>query len=322
MQAIQVADTGGSEVLRLTEVSDPVQEAGQALVQLEACGVNFIDVYQRIGLYPIPLPFVLGQEGSGVVRAVGPDVSSVAVGDRVAFTSVLGAYAEQIVVPADRLVAVPAAMDMQTAGAILLQGLTAHYLTHDTYPLGPDSTCLIHAGAGGVGQLFIQIAKKRGATVLTTVGTAAKAELAREAGADHVINYSEKDFADEVRSLVGERGLDVVYDSVGVDTFDRGLELLRPRGVMALFGQASGPVPPFDLSRLGRGGSLYVTRPTLGHYILTREDLDRRTTDLFGWITTGELKVLIGATYPLADAAAAHDALTGRRTTGKVLLIP
>jgi NADPH2:quinone reductase len=322
MQAIQVADTGGSEVLRLTEVSDPVQEAGQALVQLEACGVNFIDVYQRIGLYPIPLPFVLGQEGSGVVRAVGPDVSSVAVGDRVAFTSVLGAYAEQIVVPADRLVAVPAAMDMQTAGAIMLQGLTAHYLTHDTYPLGPDSTCLIHAGAGGVGQLFIQIAKKRGATVLTTVGTAAKAELAREAGADHVINYSEKDFADEVRSLVGERGLDVVYDSVGVDTFDRGLELLRPRGVMALFGQASGPVPPFDLSRLGRGGSLYVTRPTLGHYILTREDLDRRTTDLFGWITTGELKVLIGATFPLADAAAAHDALTGRRTTGKVLLIP
>ena len=322
MQAIQVAATGGSEVLRPTELPDPSPGAGEALVQLEACGVNFVDVYQRTGLYPIPLPFVVGQEGSGVVRAVGPGVSAVAVGDRVAFSSVLGAYAEQIVVPADRLVSVPDDLDLQTAGAVMLQGLTAHYLAHDTYRLEPDSTCLIHAGAGGVGQLLIQIAKRRGATVFTTVGTAAKAELARTAGADHVVNYTESDFADEVRAAVGERALDVVYDSVGVDTFDRGLELLRPRGVMALFGQASGPVPPFDLNRLARGGSLYVTRPTLGNFISTRQDLEARVSDLFGWLRSGELTVRIGSTFPLVEAAAAHDALTGRTTTGKVLLIP
>ncbi len=322
MQAIQVAEIGGSDILRLVELSDPTPGPGQALVRLEASGINFIDVYQRTGLYPMTLPFVLGQEGAGVVEAVGPGTTEVTPGDRVAFTSVMGAYAEQIVVPADRLMAVPDAMDMQTAGAIMLQGLTAHYLTHDTYRLGPDSTCLIHAGAGGVGQLFIQIAKRLGATVFATAGTTEKVELARTAGADHVILYTEADFADEVRKVMGDRGLDVVYDSVGVDTFDRGLELLRPRGMMALFGQSSGPVPPLDLGRLARAGSLFVTRPTLGHYIATREDLERRSNDLFGWITSGELNVLIGATYPLAEAAAAHDALEGRATTGKVLLIP
>jgi len=322
MQAIQVKETGASGVLEFVELPDPAPGPGEALVQLEACGVNFIDVYQRIGLYPLPLPFVLGQEGAGVVQEVGPETEGAAVGDRVAFTSVLGAYAQQIVVPANRLVAVPDAMDLQTAGAIMLQGLTAHYLTHDTYSLGPESTCLIHAGAGGVGQLFIQIAKRLGAIVFTTAGTAKKAELAKEAGADHVIIYTETDFADEVRSVVGEKALDVVYDSVGVDTFDRGLDLLRPGGVMALFGQSSGPVPPFDLGRLARGGSLYVTRPTLGSYIASPEDLERRKKDLFGWVTSGELKVRIGATYPLAEAAAAHDALEGRATTGKVLLVP
>jgi len=322
MQAIQVEETGTSEVLQLVELPEPEPGPGEALVQLEACGVNFIDVYQRIGLYPLPLPFVLGQEGSGVVQAVGPDTDEVAVGDRVAFTGVLGAYAQRVVVPAHRLVSIPEAMDLPTAGAIMLQGLTAHYLTHDTFPLGPESTCLIHAGAGGVGQLFIQIAKRLGATVFATAGTAEKAEQAKEAGADHVIIYTKTDFADEVRAVVGDKALDVVYDSVGVDTFDRGLELLRPSGVMALFGQSSGPVPPFDLGRLAKGGSLYVTRPSLGSHIATRGDLERRTNDLFSWVTAGDLKVRIAATYPLAQAAAAHDALQGRATTGKVLLIP
>ncbi len=322
MQAIQVSETGKSEVLQFVEVPDPTPGPGETLIQLEACGVNFIDIYQRIGLYPLPLPFVLGQEGAGVVKEVGPETEGVAAGDRVAFTSVLGAYAQQVVVPANRLVAVPDAMDLQTAGAIMLQGLTAHYLTHDTYALGPDSSCLIHAGAGGVGQLFIQMAKRLGATVFTTTGTAEKAELATAAGADHVIIYTETDFADEVRAVLGEQRLDVVYDSVGVDTFDRGLDLLRPRGLMALFGQSSGPVPPFDLGALARGGSLFVTRPSLGNYIASREDLERRKNDLFGWVTSGELKVHIGASYPLAEAGAAHDALEGRATMGKVLLLP
>jgi NADPH2:quinone reductase len=303
-------------------VPDPEPGPGEALVQLEACGVNFIDVYQRSGLYPIPLPFILGQEGAGVVVALGPDSGELAIGDRVAFTSILGAYAEQIVVPVDRLVAIPDALETPTAAAIMLQGLTAHYLAFDTYRLEPGSVCLVHAGAGGVGLLLIQLAKARGATVFTTVGTAAKAELAAAAGADHVIIYTESDFADEVRAQAGKHSLDVVYDSVGVDTFDRSLELLRPRGLLALFGQSSGPVPPLDLGRLARGGSLYVTRPTLGSYIASRDELERRSRDLFEWVIAGEMSVRIGATYPLAEAAAAHDALEGRATTGKVLLLP
>ena len=309
-------------MLSLVELPDPVPGPGQAVVQLEACGVNFIDVYQRIGLYPMSLPFILGQEGAGVVIAVGDSAEGVAVGDRVAFTSIPGAYAEQVAVPADRLVAVPDQVELATGGAIMLQGLTAHYLAHDTYQLGPDSTCLIHAGAGGVGLLLIQIAKRLGATVFTTVGTEEKSELARAAGADHVIVYTQTDFAEEVRAIVGESGLDVVYDSVGADTFDRGLELLRPPGLMALFGQSSGVVPPFNLQRLARGGSLYVTRPSLGAYIAGREELSRRSDELFGWIASGELSVRIGATYPLAQAASAHEALEGRATTGKVILIP
>jgi NADPH2:quinone reductase len=322
MRAIQVAKTGPSNVLELTELPDPVPGSGEAVVALEACGVNFIDVYQRTGLYPIPLPFVLGQEGAGTVTALGPDTGGVAIGDRVAFTSVLGAYAEQIVVPADRLVAVPDAIETPTAAAIMLQGLTAHYLALDTYPLEPGSTCLIHAGAGGVGLLLIQVAKRLGATVFTTVGTAAKAELASAAGADHVIIYTESDFAEEVTTRAGEHPFDVVYDSVGADTFDRSLGLLRPRGLLALFGQSSGPVPAFDLGRLARGGSLYVTRPTLGSYIATREELERRSRELFRWVLDGDLSVRIGSTFPLGDAAAAHDALEGRVTTGKVLLLP
>jgi NADPH2:quinone reductase len=322
MRAIQVAEPGPSDVLVLTEVPDPDPGPGEALVQLEASGVNFIDVYQRSGLYPIPLPFILGQEGAGVVTGLGPDTTGLKVGDRVAFTSILGAYAEQIVVPVDRLVEVPDALEIATAAAIMLQGLTAHYLAYDTYRLEQGSTCLIHAGAGGVGLLLIQVAKRLGATVFTTVGTAAKAELAAAAGADHVIIYTETDFAAEVHALAGERGLDVVYDSVGVDTFDRSLGLLRPRGLLALFGQSSGPVPAFDLGRLARGGSLYVTRPTLGSYIAAREELERRSGDLFRWVLDGELSVRIGATYPLGEAAAAHDALEGRATTGKVLLLP
>ena len=322
MRAIQVAETGASDVLRMAVVPDPEPGPGEALVQLEACGVNFIDVYQRSGLYPIPLPFILGQEGAGVVVALGPDTGELAIGDRVAFTSILGAYAEQIVVPVARLVAIPDALETPTAAAIMLQGLTAHYLVFDTYRLEAGSVCLVHAGAGGVGLLLIQLAKARGATVFATVGTAAKAELAAAAGADHVIIYTESDFADEVRARAGEHSLDVVYDSVGVDTFDRSLELLRPRGLLALFGQSSGPVPPFDLGRLARGGSLYVTRPTLGSYIESRDELDRRSRDLFGWVIDGELSVRIGATYALGEAAAAHDALEGRATTGKVLLLP
>lgn len=322
MQAIQVAQTGGSDVLSLAELPDPVAGPGEAVVQLEACGVNFIDVYQRVGLYPMALPFILGQEGAGYVTSLGDSTEGISVGDRVAFTSIPGAYAERLAVPVSRLVKVPDGVELTTGGAIMLQGLTAHYLAHDTYPLDSGSTCLIHAGAGGVGLLLIQVAKRLGATVFTTVGTAEKADLARAAGADHVIIYTEADFADEIRAVLGNQRLDVVYDSVGVDTFDKGLELLRPRGLMALFGQSSGVVPPFDLQRLARGGSLYVTRPSLGSYIASREDLLRRSAELFAWIADGELSVRIGATYPLAEAASAHDALEGRATTGKVILIP
>lgn len=322
MKAIQVAEVGGSEVLRLVELTNPAPGPDQAVVQLEASGVNFIDIYHRTGLYPLPLPFVLGLEGSGVVEALGPGVEGVAVGDRVAFTGVAGAYAEKIIAPTDKLVILPDAVDTQTAAATMLQGLTAHYLAHDTFRLGPETNCLIHAGAGGVGLLFIQMAKRLGATVLTTVGTPEKAELAAAAGADHVIVYTETDFADEIRSLIGERNLDVVYDSVGVDTFDRGLQLLRSQGLMVLFGQSSGPVPPFDLGRLAREGSLFVTRPTLANYVEARESLVTRSDELFGWIASGELEVRIGATYRLSDARAAHEALQGRATTGKVLLLP
>lgn len=322
MQAIQVTATGGSDVLERVELPDPVPGPGEAVVALEACGVNFIDVYQRTGLYPVPLPFVIGQEGAGVVTAVHPGAGWVELGDRVAFTGILGGYAEQIVVPAERLVKVPAGVGIEVAAAIMLQGLTAQYLAHETYRLGPGEQCLIHAGAGGVGQLLIQMAKQRGATVFATVGTEEKARLAAAAGADHVIVYTQSDFRAEVEEVAGERRLDVVYDSVGVATFERGLELLRPRGMMVLFGQSSGPVPPFDLGALGRGGSLFVTRPRLGDYLGGRDNLVARTSDLFAAVVAGKLVVRIDTTFPLAEASAAHEALESRATTGKLLLIP
>jgi NADPH2:quinone reductase len=322
MRAIQVETTGGSEVLEWIELPDLRAGRGEAVVTLEACGVNFIDVYQRTGLYPIPLPFVIGQEGAGIVTDVDPADPFVEIGDRVAFTGILGAYAEQVVVPADRLIKLPEGIGTDVAAAVMLQGLTARYLSHETYQLGPGTRCLIHAGAGGVGQLLIQMAKQRGATVFATVGTDEKAQLAEAAGADYVIVYTRADFRGEVEAVVGERGLDVVYDSVGVATFERGLELLRPRGMMVLFGQSSGPVPPFDLGALGRAGSLFVTRPRLGDYIGERSDLTAQTDDLFAAVGRGDLVVRIGATYPLAEAAAAHEALESRATTGKLLLIP
>lgn len=322
MRAIQIAEHGSSEVLQLVEGADPVPGPGQAIVRLEACGVNFIDIYHRTGLYPLPLPSGLGQEGAGVVAAVAADVDDIAVGDRVAFTSMLGAYAEQMAVPAHRLVAVPADMEFETAAALMLQGLTAHYLANDTYPLTSDSVCLIHAGAGGVGQLLIQLAKQAGATVLTTVGTEAKADLARAAGADHAIVYTVEALTEAVESIIGPNGLHVVYDSVGAATFDAGLGLLRPRGTMVLFGQSSGPVPPFDLGRLAVEGSLFVTRPTLGHYTASRGELVSRSNALFTMVADGRLQVRVGARFPLAEARAAHEALEGRRTTGKVLLLP
>ena len=322
MQAIQVSKTGGPEVLMWTELPDPVPGPGEAVVALEACGVNFIDVYQRTGLYPVPLPFVIGQEGAGVVVAVGSEAGPVEVGDRVAFTGVLGGYSERAVVPVDRLVEVPDGLGTDIAAAVLLQGLTAHYLVNDTAPLGPESRCLVHAGAGGVGQLLIQMAKQAGATVFATAGTDEKAAMAEAAGADHVSVYTREDFRADIEAVVGEGGLDVVYGSVGLATFERGLNLLRPRGMMVLFGQSSGPVPPFDLGVLGRAGSLYVTRPRLGDYIQRRSELTARTDALFDAVMNGDLAVRIGGTVPLAEAAAAHRALEGRATTGKLLLIP
>ncbi len=322
MRAIQVAATGGSDVLEWIELPDPVAGNGQAVVALEACGVNFIDVYQRTGLYPVALPFVIGQEGAGVITAIDPAAGLFEVGDRVVFTGVLGGYAEQIVVPVEGLVKVPDGIGTDTAAAVMLQGLTAHYLVHDTYRLGPESRCLVHAGAGGVGQLLIQMAKQRGATVFATAGTEDKARLAQQAGADHVTVYTQSDFREEIEAVVGERSLDVVYDSVGQATFEGGLELLAPRGMMVLFGQSSGPVAPFDLGALGRGGSLFVTRPRLGDYISGRAELVARSGALLAAVGGGQLAVRIGATFPLAQAGAAHEALEARATTGKVLLIP
>ncbi len=323
MRAIQVSQTGGAEQLVVADVPDPRPGPGEVIVHVEAAGVNFIDVYHRTGLYPRDLPFVPGLEAAGTVAAVGDGVDGVAEGDRVAYTGVPGAYAEQAAVPADRVVTLPATVDTRTGAAVMLQGLTAHYLAEDTFPLGPDDVCLVHAGAGGVGRLLIQMAKRRGAIVVTTVSTEEKERIAQEAGADHVIRYTEADFADASRDLLGaERPFDVIYDSVGKTTFHDGLSLLKARGLMVLFGQSSGKVEPIDLGILNQHGSLYVTRPSLFHYAATRHDLDRRAGDVFRWIAAGELDVLIGVTYPLAHAADAHRALEGRRTTGKVLLLP
>ena len=323
MKAIRVHSPGGPEVLRYEEVPDPTPGDGQALVRIEAIGVNFIDVYHRTGLYKVPsLPFTLGQEAAGTVEAVGPGVSELAPGDRVAYTGVMGSYAEKAVVPADRLVRLPEGLSVREGAAAMLQGMTAHYLACSTYPLQPGDACVVHAAAGGVGLLLCQIARLRGARVFGTTSTEEKARLAREAGADEVILYTEKDFAAEVRRLTDGQGVQVVYDGVGRATFDKSLDALARRGTMALFGQASGPVPPFDPSILNAKGSLYLTRPSLGHYIATREELAARAADVLGWIRDGKLKLRIEHEFPLAEAAEAHRALEGRRTTGKVLLLP
>jgi len=322
MKAIQVKQTGGPEVLQLADLPIPQPKANEAVVKIAASGVNFIDVYQREGRYSVPLPFVLGQEGAGVVTAVGPEVRSVKPGDRVAWSSVLGSYAEYAAVPGERLVQVPDGVSDQQAGAVMLQGMTAHYLSHDTFPLKRGQTTLVHAAAGGVGSLLVQMAHNIGARVIGTVSTDEKAKLARQAGADEVILYTQTDFEVETKRLTGSKGVDVVYDSVGKTTFEKGLNVLRPRGMMVLFGGSSGPVPPFDLIQLSTKGSLYVTRPTLAHYIAATEELRTRSSDLFRMIAEGKLKLRIEHTYPLVDAAKAHRDLEGRKTTGKLLLIP
>jgi NADPH2:quinone reductase len=322
MKAIQIKEVGGPEVMDLAELPVPEPKASEAVVKLAASGVNFIDVYQREGRYKVALPFVLGQEGAGTVTAVGGDVKSVKVGDRVAWTSVLGAYAEYAAVPPERLVPVPAGVTDRQAAAALLQGMTAHYLAYDTYPLKRGETALVHAAAGGVGLLLVQMAHQIGARVIATVSTEEKAKLAREAGADAVILYTQADFEAETKRLTDGKGVDVVYDSVGRTTFEKGLNVLRPRGMMVLYGGSSGAVPPFDLIALSVKGSLFVTRPTLGHYTLTREELLARSGAVFGMMAAGNLKLRIEHVYPLAEAQRAHRDLEGRKTTGKLLLVP
>jgi NADPH2:quinone reductase len=322
MKAIQVKQPGGPEVMELAELPVPEPKASEAVVKLAASGVNFIDVYQREGRYKVPLPFVLGQEGAGTVTAVGSGVRSVKVGDRVAWTGVLGGYAEYAAVPADRLVPIPAGVTDQQAAAAMLQGMTAHYLSHDSYPLKRGETALVHAAAGGVGLLLVQMAHNIGALVIATVSTEEKAKLARATGADDVILYTQADFETETKRLTGGKGVDVVYDSVGKTTFEKGLNLLRPRGMMVLYGGSSGAVPPFDPIVLTQKGSLFLTRPSLGNYIATREELMTRAAAVFGMMTAGKLKLRIEHLYPLPEAQQAHRDLEARRTTGKLLLIP
>ncbi|HEX2190175.1 MAG TPA: quinone oxidoreductase [Longimicrobiaceae bacterium] len=320
MLAVRLHEPGGPEALRVERVPVPVPAAGEALVRIEATGVNFIEVYQRRGLYRVPLPATLGGEGGGEVVAVGPGVDEVRGGDRVAWAGGSGAYAEYAAVPAAKLVPLPAEVSPRLAAAVMLQGMTAHYLATSTYPLKEGDRCLVHAAAGGVGLLLVQIAKRRGAYVVGTAGTREKAELARSAGADEVIVYTEQDFAAEARRLTGGRGVQVVYDSVGKTTFLPGLDVLAPRGTMVLFGQSGGPVEAVDPQLLNQKGSLFLTRPTLAHYVATREELLWRAGELFSWIGAGELDVRVGAEFALADAAEAHRALESRGTTGKVLL--
>lgn len=321
MLAVRVHQPGGPEALRAERVPVPEPASGEALVRIEATGVNFIEIYQRSGQYTVPLPATLGGEGAGEVIAVGPGMDGVSVGDRVAWAGGgTGAYAEYAAVPAAKLVPLPAGVSAKQGAAVMLQGMTAHYLATSTYPLQQGDRCLVHAAAGGVGLLLVQIAKRRGAYVIGTAGTDEKAELARGAGADEMIVYTRQDFAAEVRRITGGAGVQVIYDSVGRTTFRPGLEVLAPRGTMVLFGQSSGPVEPIDPQLLNQKGSLFLTRPSLGHYTATREELLRRAGELFSWIEAGELSVRIGAEFSLEDAAAAHRALESRSTTGKVLL--
>jgi NADPH2:quinone reductase len=322
MRAVVVKENGGPEVLQLSDWPDPSPGPGQLLVDVAAAGVNFMDIYQRTGQPPYRggVPYVPGGEGAGTVAAVGPEVSGVAEGDRVAWAGVPGSYAEQAVVPADRAVPVPGGLDLEVAASAMLQGMTAHYLCHSTYPVATGDPVVVHAAAGGVGSLLTQMVAMRGGIVIATTSTTAKAVLAQAAGAQYVTSY--EDFTDVVREVTGGRGAAVVYDSVGQATFDASLAALRPRGYMVLYGASSGPVPPLDPQRLNTGGSLFLTRPTLGHYIMSRDELLKRSGDLFSWIKEGQLTVRIGGRYPLAEAARAHDDLAARRTTGKLLLLP
>ncbi len=322
MKAIRIEGFGGPDALRLVDVPVPSAGPGQIVVRVEAAGVNFIDVYHRTGLYPNPLPLVPGMEGAGVVAGVGPGVALFREGDRVAWANVLGSYAEHVLLAAERAVAVPPGLRADTAAAAMLQGMTAHYLCTSTFPLKQGHTCLVHAAAGGVGLLLVQMAKRRGARVIGTVGTEAKAVLAREAGADEVVLYAQQDFLEEVKRLTGGRGVDVVYDSVGKTTAEKSLDCLVPRGMMVFYGNASGPVPPIDPLVLSRKGSLFLTRPSLVHHIADRASLEARAADVLGDAAAGRLKVRIDRIYPLAEAAEAHRALEGRQTTGKVLLVP
>ena len=322
MKAIQVKQTGGPEVMELVDLPDPQPKPNEAVVKIQASGVNFIDVYNREGRYKAPLPFVLGQEAAGVVSAVGPDVKGIAVGDRVAYSSVLGSYAEYAAVPSDRLVKVPAGVGDREAAAAMLQGMTAHYLAYDTHPLKQGQTALIHAAAGGVGLLLVQMAHHIGVRIIATVSTEEKAKLARAAGADEIILYTQSDFEAETKRITGGQGVDVVYDSVGKTTFEKGLNLLRPRGMMVLYGGSSGAVAPMDPLVLTQKGSIFLTRPSLGHYIITPQELQQRAGAVFGMIREGKLKLRIEHVYPLAEVQQAHRDLEGRKTTGKLLLLP
>jgi NADPH:quinone reductase len=320
VRAIVVRELGGPEAMVLTEHPDPVPGPGQVLVQVAAAGVNFIDIYRRSGVYPQPVPYVPGSEGAGTVLAAGDGVSGFSAGDHVAWAEGPGSYAEQVAVDARQAVPVPVDVDLKVAAAVMLQGLTAHYLCHSTFPVTGGAVTVVHAAAGGVGLLLTQMIKGLGGTVIATTSSAEKAALARQAGADFVTTY--EDFPDVVREVSAGRGADVVFDGVGKDTFDASLSALRPRGMMVLFGGSSGQVPPFNPQRLNSGGSLFLTRPTLGHYVADRAELLWRSGDLFRWIGQGELDVRVGARYPLGDAARAHEDLAGRRTTGKLILVP
>ena len=322
MKAVRVHAPGGPEALKYEDVAEPAPKAGEAIVKVDAAGLNYIDVYQRSGLYKLDMPLTLGLEAGGTVSAVGSGVTEVKVGDKVAYTGVPGAYAQSAAVPAARLVVLPQGVNTRQGAAAMLQGMTAHYLACTTYPLKKGDTCLVHAAAGGVGLLLCQIAKMRGARVIGTVSTDEKAKLAREAGADDVILYTKQDFEAEVKRTTGGKGLQVVYDSVGKTTFDKGFNVLAPRGMMVLYGQSSGPVGPFDAGILGAKGSLFLTRPSLFAYTATREELVQRAGDVLGWIRDGKLKLRTEFEFPLKDVAEAHRALEGRKTTGKVLLIP
>lgn len=322
MKAIQVQKTGGPEALTLVDIPVPKPRPNEVLVKISAIGVNFIDVYFREGRYPSPLPFVDGQEASGTVAEAGSEAKSFKSGDRVAYTNVLGSYAEYSVVPADRLLKVPDNIKDQEAAAAMLQGMTAHYLVFSTYPLKKGETALIHAAAGGVGLLLVQMARNIGAQVIATVGSEEKAGLARDAGADHVIIYSQQDFEAETKRITDGKGVHVVYDGVGKSTFDKDLNIMRPRGYVVLFGGASGAVPPFDPIKLSQKGSLFLTRPTLLHYSSAREELEWRSSDVFNMIGSGKLKLRIAHTYKLEDAQQAHRDLEARKTTGKLLLLP